>query len=467
MPDTADNIEYVARLPNLAIISLAGNLPGHEVRTLDLVLFKPRIRKALEKVLADFRPQLVGLSAMTFQFDTLLRVARFIQDFDPAIKLAAGGYHVSLLARELSAGGADLPLDFLVRGEGEATFRELAEELEKSRPELGKVAGLSYRQTGRWVHNPDRPLLDLDDLPLPRRQARLAQGFYFLDMPMDVAETTRGCPYDCKFCSITRMYGHTFRRFPVDRILADLNNIRRQGFKAVFFVDDNITYDVAHFRRVCQAIVQHDLNDLTYLTQVSAVGIARHPELVADMDRANFRIVFAGFESMDPDALKGVKKPTSPELNRRAAALLRQHNMAIIAGVIVGYPEDTRESVIQNWRRMIELRPDMVYAQYLTPYPKTAVRRELLEAGLIDYLEDWPRYDGFTCNIRTRHLSRDELYRLLKSLAARSNFNPALIRVNYFLRHHPGHFVRAVAKAVLTNIYNVLTARQRSLRLDL
>ncbi len=467
MPDTADVIDYVARLPNLAIISLAGNLPGHEVRTLDLVLFKPRVRKALEKVLADFRPHLVGLSAMTFQFDTLLRVARFLRRQDPAIKLAAGGYHVSLLARELGAPGADLPLDFLVRGEGEVTFQELAEELEKSPPQLGKVAGLSYRQAGGWVHNPDRPLLDLDDLPLPRRQARLAQGFYFLDMPMDVAETSRGCPYDCKFCSITRMYGHTFRRFPLDRILADLNNIRQQGFKAVFFADDNITYDVAHFRRVCQAIVQHGLNDLTYLTQVSAVGIARHPELVADMDRANFRIAFVGFESMDPGALKGVKKPTSPELNRRAAALLRQHNMAIIAGVIVGYPEDTRESVIQNWRLMIELRPDMVYAQYLTPYPKTAVRRELLEAGLIDYLEDWPRYDGFTCNIRTRHLTRDELYRLLKSLAAKSNFNPALIRVNYFLRHHPGHFVWVVAKAVLTNIYNVLTARQRSLRLDL
>ncbi len=209
MPDTADVIDYVARLPNLAIISLAGNLPGHEVRTLDLVLFKPRVRKALEKVLADFRPQLVGLSAMTFQFDTLLRVARFIRRQDPDIKLAAGGYHVSLLARELTADGADLPLDFLVRCEGEVTFRELAEELDQPRPQLARVAGLSYRDNGRWRHNPDRPLLDLADLPLPHRQARLAQGFYFLDLPMDVAETTRGCPYNCKFCSITRMYGHT------------------------------------------------------------------------------------------------------------------------------------------------------------------------------------------------------------------------------------------------------------------
>ncbi len=467
MPETADVIDYVARLPNLAIVSLAGNLPGHEVQALDLVLFKPRIRQLLEKVLADFRPQLVGLSAMTFQFDTLLRVARFIRRQDPDIKLAAGGYHVSLLARELTADGADLPLDFLVRCEGEVTFRELAEELDQPRPQLARVAGLSYRENGRWRHNPDRPLLDLADLPLPHRQARLAQGFYFLDLPMDVAETTRGCPYNCKFCSITRMYGHTFRRFPVDRILADLENIRQQGFKAVFFVDDNITFDVAHFRQVCQAIVQEGLHDLTYLTQVSAVGIARHPELVADMDRANFRIIFVGFESMDPGALKGVRKPTSPEINRRAAVLLRQHNMAILAGVVVGYPEDTRESIILNWRLMIELKPDMILAQYLTPYPKTALRQEMLETGLIVNLEDWRRYDGFTCNIRTRHLGRDELYRLLKGLGARSNFNPALIRVNYFLRHHPGYFLRAILKAVLTNIYNVLTARQRSIKLDI
>ena len=124
MPDTADVIDQVTRLPNLAIISLAGNLPGHDVRVLDLVLFNLRIRRVLEEILRDFKPQLVGLSAMTFQFDTLLRVARFIRQFDPAIKLAAGGYHASLMAREITAGPPDLPLDFLIRGEGEATFRE-------------------------------------------------------------------------------------------------------------------------------------------------------------------------------------------------------------------------------------------------------------------------------------------------------------------------------------------------------
>ena len=350
MPDTAQFVDFFTRLPNLAIISLAGNLPGHEVRVLDLVLFKPHFEAALRQALSSLRPQVVGLSAMTFQFDTLLRVARFIRAFDPTIKLVAGGYHVSLMARELTAAAEELPLDFLVRVEGETTFRELVTELEKPAPDLGAILGLSYRQGQEWIHNPNRPLLELDTLSLPRRQARLANGFYFLDMPMDVAETSRGCPNNCKFCSITQMYGHTFRRFSVERIIADLKAIRDQGFKAVFFVDDNITHDIDHFRQVCQAIVQHQLNDLCYLTQVSAAGIAQHPELVADMDRANFRITFVGFESMDPNALKGMKKPTSPAINRRAAALLRQHRIAIVAGLIAGYPEDNRETMIHNWQ---------------------------------------------------------------------------------------------------------------------
>lgn len=455
MPDTAQFVDFFTRLPNLAIISLAGNLPGHEVRVLDLILFKPHFEAALRQALTSLRPQVVGLSAMTFQFDTLLRLARFIRAFDPTIKLVAGGYHVSLMARELTAAAEELPLDFLVRVEGETTFRELVTELEKPAPDLGAILGLSYRQGQEWVHNPNRPLLELDTLSLPRRQARLASGFYFLDMPMDVAETSRGCPNNCKFCSITQMYGHTFRRFSVERIISDLKAIRDQGAKAVFFVDDNITYDIDHFRQVCQAIVQHQLNDLCYLTQVSAAGIAQHPELVVDMDRANFRITFVGFESMDPNALKGMKKPTSPAINRRAAALLRQHRIAVVAGLITGYPEDNRETVIHNWQMIEDLTPDLIYSQYLTPYPKTPVRQELLEAGLVVNVDDYSKYDGFHCNIRTLHLSMDKLYRLTRGLGFKSNFNISLIVNNQLLWNHRRYFLGCFGKVLAEGLYNL------------
>jgi radical SAM superfamily enzyme YgiQ (UPF0313 family) len=447
MPDTVDFIENSARIPNLALVSLAGNLPGHEVRVLDLVVYKTRIRQPLEKILGEFRPQLVGLSAMTFQFATLLKVARLVRGFDPRIKIVAGGYHPSLMARELSP--EELAhLDFIVRGEGEATLQEVVAALENPQPDLGQILGLSYRQGDRWRHNPDRGLLDLDQISLPRREARLADDFFFLDMPMDVAETSRGCPYNCKFCSINRMYGNTFRRFSIPRIIEDLRAIRSRGTKSVFFADDNITYDIEHFRQVCRAIVRHGLNDMCYLTQVTAVGIAQNPALVAEMDRANFRIVFVGFESMEPAALKEMKKPTSPAINREAAALLRQHKMAIIAGTIVGYPDDDRESVTRQMRQIWGLKPDSVYAQILTPYPQTALRRELLEAGLIVNLHDFRTYNGFESNIRTKYLGCKELERLKGNLAFWGTFNLDFLVHNRFLKNHSRYFFKSIVKNI-------------------
>ncbi len=437
MPDTVDFVDYMTRIPNLALVSLAGNLPDHEVKVMDLVAYRPHIRQAVEEILASFRPQLVGLSAMTFQFDTMLKVAAVVRRFDPRLKIAVGGYHPSLMAQELTAGGP-LPFDFMVRGEGEATLPELVGELESAQPDFSKIAGLSYYRgdSNSWEHNPERGLLDLDQILPPRREARLAEDFFYLDMSMDVAETSRGCPFKCKFCCVNRMYDNHFRRFPLSRIIKDLQAIRQRGTQAVFFADDNITYDTDHFREVCQAIVQHGLNDLTYMTQVSAAGIAQHPELVADMDRANFRFVFVGFESMEPAALKEMKKPTSPAINRQAAALLRQHRMGIIAGGIVGYPNDDRESVKKQVRQLLSLKPDALYLQILTPYPKTALRQELLEAGLIVNLHDYRTYNGFLSNIRTKHLGCKELERLKGILVIRGMCNPPLLAGNYFLRNH-------------------------------
>lgn len=98
-----------------------------------------------------------------------------------------------------------------------------------------------------------RPLADAGTIRLPRRDARLSNGFRFLTLPMDVIETSRGCPSNCKFCSITHMYGRSFRPFPMERVVADLKDIRTRGTRSVFLTDDNITYDIPHFRRVCQA----------------------------------------------------------------------------------------------------------------------------------------------------------------------------------------------------------------------
>lgn len=467
MPDTSDVLETGCRLPNLALVSLAAALKEHNVHTLDLVLKKPAVKAAIQEAIAQHSPHLIGLSAMTFQFDTLLRVAAYIKSIDPTIHIVAGGYHATLMFQEITEETPDLPLDFIVRGEGEVTLASLVKNLEQSAPDFSSIKGLSYREKSGWTHNPQRDLLDVNSLPIPDRSSRLDNSFYFLDRPMDVIETSRGCPNNCKFCCITHMYGHSFRPFPIARVIEDLKQIKANGTQSVFIIDDNITHSIDHFKTVCKAIIDNGLNDMRYMTQVTAAGMANNPDLVALMDQANFRIIFVGFESMDPDVLRAMKKPTSPKINHQAAAILRKHNMGIIAGSIVGFANDTKESIKKQLQQVRSLLPDGIYVQYITPYPKTVLREEMLAADLVVNKDDFSQYNGFSCVVRTNHMSRDELYKAKKIECLKPYFNLKMIWHNHFIRNYFLAFVIHELKTIGMLFFNILTLQQRKNDIDI
>lgn len=467
MPDTCDALETACRLPNLAIISLAGSLTGHDVHALDLVLKKPAIKEAITESISFCTPQVICLSAMTFQFDTLLRIAKFIRSSHPEIKLVAGGYHPTLMYQEITENDPDLPLDFLIRGEGEITLLELVDELENSSPDFHAINGLSYRSQEGWIHNPSRPLADVAKLPPPNRRCRLDSSFHILNKPMDVIETSRGCPNNCKFCCITNMYGQSFRPFPIDRVVKDLKNIQANGTKSVFIIDDNITHSIDHFKTVCHAIIDNNLNDMIFMTQVTAAGMANNPDLVELMAQANFRIIFVGFESMDPTTLQSMMKPTSPKINHEAAAILKKHHMGIIAGTIVGFPDDNKESIKKQLEQIRGLIPDIIYVQYLTPYPKTRLREEMLEEDLVVNKDDFSKYTGFDCVVRTKHLSKDELYRAKKLECLKPYLSWKLIKNNYFLRNFLTNFIIHEIKTLLMLFANIITLKQRKNHIDI
>ena len=467
MPDTADILDTACRLPNLALTSLAASVKKHDVHILDLILKKPAVKKNIDDTISRYDPEIIGLSAMTFQFDTLLRIASYIKANYPAIKIVIGGYHATLMYKEITESDTELPIDFVVRGEGEITFAALIDELEQTSPDFQSINGLSYRSQGFWTHNPKRDLTDITKLPLPDRSSRLDDSFNILNQSMDVIETSRGCPNNCKFCCITHMYGHSFRPFPLERVIADLKSIKANGTRSVFIIDDNITHSIDHFKNLCNAIIDNNLNDLSYMTQVTAAGMANNPDLVALMDKANFRIIFVGFESMDPDVLRAIKKPTSPKINQQAATILRKHNMAIIAGTIVGFANDTKESIRKQLQQIRSLVPDSIYVQYITPYPKTILREEMLAEDLVVNKDDFSQYNGFSCVVKTKHLSQEELYKAKKIECLKPYFNLKMIWNNYFLRNFFWDYVAHEAKTITMLIINIITLKQRRNDIDI
>ena len=249
---------------------------------------------------------------MTFQRATAHQGRRsWCSRLRPATRIVAGGYDPSLAPEAYEP---CTPIEFLVRGEGESTLRELLRALEN-----GGAPGIDRRAVlpmtaGGFVHNPNRPVAALATAACgcPNRGARVLGGYTLLGRQVDVVETSRGCTYDCSFCSIIEMRGRNFHPYPIERVLADIADARRHGARAIFLVDDNITLDVRRFEALCRAIVDSGLHDVDYVVQAMTSPIAEHGARLAPlMRRAGFRYVFLGIENVldeDLDVPEGARE---------------------------------------------------------------------------------------------------------------------------------------------------------------
>ncbi len=243
MPDSFEHMPSISiRMPNGALTSLAGNIdPHHKVAVADLVLAQRTVRETVCQLMESHDPELVGLSIMTFQRRTAMAIMDLVRSLKPDVRIVVGGYDPSL-APEVYTDVDDPKIDFLVKGEGEITFRELVRTLEGDGA-FEKVKGLSFRRDGIFYHNAGRGVaaLEGDQIRPPRRSARVLSGYTALGRQIDVIETSRGCTFDCSFCSIIEMRGRNFHRFDVDRVIDDIRDAYEHGARAIFFVDDNIT----------------------------------------------------------------------------------------------------------------------------------------------------------------------------------------------------------------------------------
>jgi len=426
MPDSFEHMPTIGiRMPNGALSSLAGNIdPHHEVAIADLILVQNRVHQTITDLVMRLRPDVVGLSIMTFQRKTARKIIALVHQLVPGVRIVVGGYDPSL-AVEAYASPED-SVDFIVRGEGEITFRELLRAMDGSN-DFSSIQGLSYRISSgppnsntSFRHNPDRPVgvLSLDQIQPPNRSARILSGYEFLGNAVDVIETSRGCTFDCSFCSIIEMRGRNFFTYSFDRVLDDIRDAYRHGARSIFFVDDNIGLNVHRFEALCHAIINARLNHIEYLVQAMTSTIANHGDTLAPlMARAGFRYVFLGIENIleeDLKFLKATSKNSKRESGKRASnatldaiEYLHRHKMYVVGGLIVGNPDDTEESIQTNLE-FVKRHIDYPYIQHPTPYPRTPMTKDFEAQNLISSRAE-EEYDGTTAVVRTKYLLPEDV----------------------------------------------------------
>jgi radical SAM superfamily enzyme YgiQ (UPF0313 family) len=241
---------------------------------------------------------LVGISTITSTAPRAYAIADRVRK--RGIPVLMGGPHVTFLPDE-----ALEHADFVVRGEGEQALMDFIDAREKGES-LADIPNLSYRENGRTVHNALRPFLkDLDQIPFPDLSLLKSTRKGILGLSSIPVQTSRGCPFDCSFCSVTGMFGKKYRFRSPENIIEELRRYNQRQ-NLIFFYDDNFTADRKRAKVLLEARIRENFK-FKWTTQVRA-DVAEDLELVKLMKKAGCHTLYIGFESVNPKSLKSMKE---------------------------------------------------------------------------------------------------------------------------------------------------------------
>jgi len=323
------------------------------------------------------RSDLIGISITT---STAPRGYFLASIFRKAKKpVVFGGVHATFMADEVLEHA-----DYCVRGEGEETFLELLRALEED-GDLSAINGLSYRSNGKVFHNqPRERVKDLNTLPMP--DISLIHGHEKLRL-MPVI-TSRGCPYDCNFCSVTPMFGRKYRALSPAKAVEAIAQFKN---KAIFIYDDNFTANKERAKEILRRVIAENIH-LGWTAQ-AAVDVTRDTELLELMQRSNCVALCIGFESVNQAALDAMNKKQTVEEIRECVRLLHRFKIGVHGMFIFGADEDTPETIAETLEFVKSTHIETAQFSVMTPLPGTRFFQMLEEQGRI-FSKNWSLYDG-------------------------------------------------------------------------
>lgn len=344
----------------LELVARAIQRAGHEVRLLDL-----QTSEAADylRLLDDFCPDAVGFSLNYLaNVPEVLELAEATKQRAPGCFVFVGGHSASFIARELlaHAGGA---IDCVVRGEGEQSAPRLLAAAEDDRSTLHTLPGVSTLAGD----GPAPALLASLDEVLPARELLARRRDYFIGVldPCASIEFTRGCPWDCVFCSGWTFYGRSYRKVSPARAAEDLASVRERG---VFIVDDVAFVDADHGYAIAAEIERRRIRKRYYLETRGDV-LVRNQEVFRYWKRLGLEYMFIGLEAIDDADLRSLRKRTTVGKSFEALEVARSLGVTVAVNVIADASWDERRfAAVRAWALAV---PEIVHLTVATPYPGT------------------------------------------------------------------------------------------------
>ncbi|PKN00395.1 MAG: hypothetical protein CVU78_01215 [Elusimicrobia bacterium HGW-Elusimicrobia-2] len=431
--------------PPLGLLYIAAYLrenSSHDIAVIDAPA-EQLSYSLLEKRIAAFAPDVVGITAMTFTMRDVLKTAGIVKKLNNDTKCVLGGPHVFIYPDET----INLPqIDFLILGEGEIVFKEFLDTIENG-GDLSKVPSLVYKNnSGETVKTPIAPMIeDLDALPHPARDLTPFERYsslIFSRTPVTTVFTSRGCPYGCKFCLRPHL-GKKFRCRSAENVIGELKECVQMGIRDFLIYDDTFTVIKKRVSDICELIIKEKM-DIRWDCRARVDTV--NEELLVKMKEAGCIGVHYGIESGSLKVLKNINKGIAPEQARDVCALTRKIGLKVLTYFMIGLPGETMADMEETFSMMRRVKADYAHLTIFTPFPGTELYRSGLESGIIKK-DHWKKFaenpdEVFVPPHWGENFTREQLQELLVRAYQGFYLRPGNIARILFNIRTPGEFFR-------------------------
>lgn len=376
-----------------------------------------------EKRIRDFSPDLVGVSNhFTKQKESARQIYELVKKINKNIVTAAGGAHPTAAPEEEIKNEY---LDYIILGEGEYSFLDLLNYIEGNLSEKD-LDGICFKENNNVKIIPKKKFIEnLDSLPFPAYELinwnkyfgqRYCHGERKKDRYMPVI-TSRGCPFDCVFCSAHKVWGKKFRARSPENVLKELKFLKSEyGIEEIIFEDDNLTLDVKRAEKLFDLMIEEKL-DLIWDTPNGVAAFALTAEIIKKMkDSGCYCVNFAIESGNQHDLDKVIKKPL--DLKKVPPLINYAKKIGLEVGVflVIGIPGQTSKSMKDSFKFAAKLRIYNPFISIATPYPGTELYEICEKNGYIAEDFDSGRLSIYNANINTPEFTARKLLKLRKSL---------------------------------------------------
>ncbi len=408
-----------SQLPPLGLGYIAAVIRenGHDVKIIDMGLKG----KTLSNDLVNWA-DVVGISADTTRYPEALKIACEIKKQNKLVVM--GGYHVTFLDREALETGL---VDFVVRGEGEEIFLNLLNALEDN-TDLKQVDGISYLVDGRFQRNKSAlPPRNLDKMPFPARDLLNIEEYNnnMNGMRFTNLITSRGCPFNCYFCSSSRFGGLKWRARSAKSIVDEIEYLYYiHDYRAFSIMDDNFTLRPKRIFEFADELERRNLNDIYWWCFSRVDILVKNEAMVKRMAEVGGYMIFLGLESQNEEILDTYNKHIGNDQQAKAIELLTKYGIEIHGSYIIGDIHETEDMINRTieWARNVNAKTTQF--SILTPYPGTALFEDVKRENRFLHRR-WELYDALHPVIRLDHLTPKQISNLLVKAYQKVYLNPS------------------------------------------